>query len=128
MRLETVLLRQVNPSFIQNGRVTSQVFRPTPKDHELLSVDNGDLITPEASFFRFTAASHCRSFGVLGVSAKECSDCSLQIIEDGDPYPEHCSIHFRAMSKSQTEKHAKTLRANAEIRGWLFVGPESRDT
>jgi hypothetical protein len=51
MRLETVLLRQVNPRFIQNGRFSSQVFRPTPKDHELLSVDNGDLITPEASFF-----------------------------------------------------------------------------
>lgn len=127
MRPETLLLRQVNPSFIQNGRVTSQIFRPTPKDLELLSVENGDLIAPEASFSRFTKASNCRSFGVLGVSARECSACNLQIIEDGDPYPEHCSIDFRAMSKSQTEKHAKTLRANAEIRGWLFVGPESRD-
>jgi hypothetical protein len=40
----TLLLRQVHPSFIQHGRVTSQVFRPTLKDKRLLSVYDGDLI------------------------------------------------------------------------------------
>ena len=127
MRLETLLLRQVNPSFLQNGRVTSQVFRPTPKDQEMLSVDNGDRVTPEQSFFRFTSVPACRSHGVMAVSVKECTDCNLPIIEDGDPYPEHCSINFSANSKSQTEKHAKVLRSNAEKRGSLFVGAESSD-
>jgi hypothetical protein len=127
MRPETLLLRQVNPSFIQNGRVTSQVFRPTPKDLEMLSVDNGDRITSEASFVRFTSTPNCRSHGVMAVSVNECSDCSLQIIEDGDPYPEHCSIDFRGVGKSQTEKYAKTLRSCAEMRGWLFVGVQSSE-
>ena len=127
MRLETLLLRQVNPSFLQNGRVTSQIFRPTPKDQDMLSVDNGDRVTPEQSFFRFTSVPACRSHGVMAVSVNECTDCHLQIIEDGYPYPEHCSINFCGNSKSQIEKHAKVLRSNAEKRGWLFVGAESSD-
>ncbi len=127
MRPETLLLRQVNPSFVQNGRVTSQVFRPTPKDLEMLSVDNGDLVTAEASFSRFTSTLNCRSKGVLAVSQHECSACCLSVIEDCAPYPEHCSIDFRAVSKSQTEKHAKFLRTNAEQRGWLFIGSNAGD-
>ena len=43
----TLLLRQIHPSFVQDGRVTSQAFRPTPKDESLLSVYDGDQITPE---------------------------------------------------------------------------------
>jgi hypothetical protein len=50
----TFLLRQVHPSFVQAGRVTSQAFRPTPKDRSLLSVYDGDQITPEAAWIHFT--------------------------------------------------------------------------
>lgn len=49
----TLLLRQIHPTFIQYGRVTSQAFRPTPKDEDQLSVDNGDMITAEEA---------CRAF------------------------------------------------------------------
>jgi hypothetical protein len=38
MTPETLLLRQIHPSFVQAGRVTSQAFRPTPKDGSLLSI------------------------------------------------------------------------------------------
>ena len=31
---DTLLLRQVNPAWIQAGRITSQVFRPTPTDQD----------------------------------------------------------------------------------------------
>ena len=48
MTSETLLLRQIHPSFVQKGRVTSQAFRPTPKDEHLLSVDNGDKIAAHA--------------------------------------------------------------------------------
>jgi hypothetical protein len=34
----TLLHRQINPSWVQQGRVTSQAFRPTPKDESKLSV------------------------------------------------------------------------------------------
>jgi len=50
MKETTLLLRQINPAFVQLGRVTSQAFRPTPKDHDLLSAYNGDLIEPEPAW------------------------------------------------------------------------------
>ena len=50
----TLLLRQVNPSWIKNGRITSQVFKPTPKDAGCLSVYDGDQITAEASWRHYT--------------------------------------------------------------------------
>lgn len=83
MTPDTLLLHQIHPSFIQYGRVTSQAFRPTPKDEGFLSVDDGD-------------------------------------IEDGNPYPEHCSINFTAFDKKTIEKKSKLLRTQAETRGWLF--------
>ena len=64
----TFLFRQVHPSFVQAGRVTSQVFRPTPKDQSLLSVYDGDQITAEDSWTHFTSQEHCTSAGVLALA------------------------------------------------------------
>ncbi len=47
---DELLFRQVNPNWIREGRVSSQAFRPMPKDEGLLSVDRGSMTTPEASF------------------------------------------------------------------------------
>jgi hypothetical protein len=54
MQSDTLLLRQIHPGFIQNGRVTSQAFRPTPKDKKKLSVYDGDKIDPEAAYRHYT--------------------------------------------------------------------------
>ncbi len=116
----TSMLRQIHPSFIQDGRVTSQAFRPTPKDEWLLSVDNGDRVSAEASWQRFTANPDCKSIGVQAVSLAECDAQELCVIEDGVPHPEHCSIDFTAFDKKTIEKKAKLLRAQAEKRSWLF--------
>lgn len=120
MTPNTLLLRQIHPSFIQNGRVTSQAFRPTPKDEFLLSVDNGDLICAQASYQRFNANPACKSVGVQAVSQQECAALELPIIEDGQPYPEHCSLDFRTLDRNAVEKKAKLLRTQAQNRGWLF--------
>lgn len=116
----TLLLRQIHPSFVQNGRATSQAFRPTPTDESQLSVDNGDLITAEASWKRFSALPDCTSIGVMAISAAECSGCSLAIIEDGDPYPEHCYLDFAPFDRKAVEKIGKKLSAHAHARGWLY--------
>ena len=120
MTPDTLLLRQIHPSFIQDGRVTSQAFRPTPKDEFLLSVDDGDRVTPEASWQRFTANLPYKSVGVQAVSQAECAAQDLCVIEDGNPHPEHCSVDFTAFDKKAIEKKSKLLRAQAETRGWLF--------
>ena len=122
---ETLLLRQIHPSFVQNGRVTSQAFRPTPKDENQLSVDNGDLISPEASWMRFSAQRDCTSAGVMAVSAEECAKCAVLIVEDGDPYPEHCHLDFAPFSRKQVEKIGKKFSDHAHKRGWVYesTGP-----
>ena len=120
MTPDTLLLRQIHPSFIQDGRVTSQAFRPTPKDELLLSVDDGDRVTAEASWQRFIANPACKSVGVQAVSHTECTAQALTVIEDGNPHPEHCSVDFTAFDKKAIEKKSKLLRAQAETRGWLF--------
>lgn len=120
MTPETRLLRQIHPSFIQSGRVTSQAFRPTPKDDFFLSVDNGDNVCPEQSWRRFTSNPACRSSGVLAIIRMECTEQELPVIEDGHPHPEHCSIDYSAFDKRAIEKRSKLLRSRAADRGWLY--------
>jgi hypothetical protein len=116
---ETLLLRQINPGFVQLGRPTSQAFRPTPKDEYLLSVEDGSRISPRASWERFNKAPDCNSVGVMGVSFAECTEQELPVIEDGDPFPEHCSIDFSNLTKGLIEKKAKFLAKYAVERDWL---------
>lgn len=120
MTPSTLLLRQVHPVFVQTGRVTSQAFRPTPKDDFFLSVDNGDRITAQASLERFIEDPTCQSIGVMAISCAECASQELPVIEDGKPHPEHCSIDFSAYGTNVIEKKSKKLRAQADERGWLF--------
>ncbi len=120
MTPDTLLLRQIHPSFIQGGRVTSQAFRPTPKDEFLLSVDDGDRVSAEASWQRFITNPACKSVGVQALSEAECMAEELPVLEDGNPHPEHCSVDFTAFDKKTIEKKSKLLRAHAETRGWLF--------
>lgn len=122
MSPNTLLLRQIHPSFVQDGRVTSQAFRPTPKDELQLSVDNGDHVSAEQAWRRFIANPACASVGVQALAHSDCTAHELPVIEDGQPYPEHCSIDFSAFDKKTIEKKAKLLRAAAEARGWLFGG------
>jgi hypothetical protein len=120
MNESTVLLRQIHPSFIRNERPTSQAFRPTPKDQNLLSVYDGDMIIPEHAWQHFIRQPNCRSVGVMGVTVEECSDLKLSTRPDPEPFPEHEVIDFSAHSKSQCEKKAKHLRAKADERDWLY--------
>ncbi|MBK1695409.1 hypothetical protein CKO09_11770 [Chromatium weissei] len=120
MNLETLLLRQIHPNFIQAGRVTSQAFRPSPKDEHLLSVDNGDQISPDVAHQRFISNPVCSSIGVMAVSCAECDTQNLPVIDDGVPYPEHCSIDFSKCEKREIERKAKHLSRQAQVRGWLF--------
>jgi len=120
MNIDTLLLRQIHPNFVKEGRISSQAFRPTPKDEKMLSVDNGDIVSPVLSYERFTQQMNCKSVGVMAVLKKECDDQSLSIHEDMDPYPEHCSIDFSGISNKLIEMKAKILRNLAQKRGWLY--------
>lgn len=120
MTPKTLLLRQVNPSFVQRGRLTSQVFQPTRKDDKKLSVYDGDLITPEASWEHYTQTPQFTSVGVMAVSVEECSELGLTAEPDPEPFPEHAVINFSDMAGSQIKHKAKSLKAAAEARNWLY--------
>lgn len=124
MNPETLLLRQVNPNFVQGNTIsiqvfTSQTFRPTPKDEGKLSVYHGDKFDARESFDHFTERGYA-SAGVVAVSKLECDNEALPVDEDNDPFEGHCSINYGSLSSGQTDKKAKRLKAYAQIRGWLF--------
>jgi hypothetical protein len=121
----TLLFRQVHPSFVQAGRVTSQAFRPTPKDRSLLSVYDGDQISAEKSWTHFTNQNNCTSAGVLAVTVDECAAEALPARSDPEPFPEHVIIDFTGFSENQIEKKSKKLKAKAEARGWQYLPPSA---
>ena len=116
----TLLLRQIHPSFVQDGRVSSQDFRPTPKDKQHLSVYDGDQIGPRPAHEHYTTTLGFQSVAVMGLSVAECRALHLPARPDPEPFREHAVIDFSEFSKNATEKKAKLLRARAEARGWLY--------
>jgi len=116
----TLLLRQIHPTFVQNSRVTSQAFRPTPKDENQLSADNGDKMSAGDAWRRFSAQPECMSAGVMAVSQGECLTCAVHVVEDGVPYIEHCYLDFAPFNGNPANRIGKKLAAKAQDRGWLF--------
>ena len=127
MNSSTILLRQVHPSFVQADSIssqvftiTSQVFRPTPKDEGLLSVYNGEKFSAAESHSHFTNESANQSFGVVGVTGEECDARQLKWGEDNDPFDGHSYIDFNGLANKEIEKRAKLLKKAAMERGWLY--------
>ena len=120
MNATTLLHRHVNPAWIQSGRVTSQVFKPTAKDNRRLSVYDGDKINALDAWQHYTGALCFSSAGVISVSVGECQSLELASESDPIPFPEHALIIFGEFSNAETEKRSKQLRAFALTRGWQF--------
>jgi hypothetical protein len=120
MNGDTLLLRQIHPSFIQAGFATSQAFRPTPKDENLLSVYDGDMISPELAWHHYTKDLGLRSGGAAGLTVAECQSESLPSRPDPEPFPEHAIIDFSDLTDKQCRSKSKRLQAKAEARGWLY--------
>ena len=121
MKLTTLLLRQVHPSFVDRGRITSQVFKPTTKDNDKLSVDDGDNTTAEAAFRNYTECRNRQSVGVVAVTLDECDKLKLPV--NPDPLkcdPSHTVIDFSGLSRNKQEAKAKILKNYADVRGWQY--------
>jgi len=120
MNGQTPLLRQIHPSFVQRGRITSQAFRPTPKDDKRLSVYDGDRIGAQAAYDHYVGALGYASAGVMAVNVPECTELDLPVYSNPEPFQEHCVIDFSAFEKRRIEAKAKLLKARAEKRSWLY--------
>jgi len=117
----TLLHRQVHPSWFQQGRITSQVFRPTPKDQSLLSVYDGDLISAENAWRHYTGTLGYVSVGVVAVTVAECGTHKLQVRPDPEPFPEHAVVDFTNLPESAIKTKSKLLKAAADARGWQYA-------
>jgi hypothetical protein len=124
MTPETLLLRQINPVYAYGKQPSYLAFRPQTKDDCLLSVDNGDMVTTKDSWERFVSHAGCHSIGVLAVTCGECAGESLPVIEDKQPYADHCSISFMGLNKKVINSKSKLLWAMAQQRDWLYQKPD----
>ncbi len=124
MNVTTLLLRQIHPSFIQAGRVTSQAFTPTPKDNRQPSTYDGDQISAAAAFAHYTSQLKCHSIGVYAVRVDECEELGLTVEVDPEPYPEHVVIDFGERTANEIKTVGKALREKAVTRGWLDGGKD----
>ena len=68
MNSDTLLYRQVHPSWIEDDFPTSQAFTPTPKDELRLSVYDGDEISAASSWEHYTGQGLLSSGVVAGYS------------------------------------------------------------
>ncbi|MEY2149900.1 hypothetical protein AB7849_03165 [Rhodanobacter sp. 115] len=122
MNPESVLLRQVHPDFIPDGKLTSQAFYPFPKDDGKLSAYDGDQISAAAAFEHYTTKIGFESRGVWGVDCKEVNEVGLEC--QPDPLPEspaHALIDFGKSTEKECRKLAKRLKAFALARGCLHA-------
>lgn len=120
MNADTLLLRQAHPQFAPGGQLTSQVFYPFPKDEGLLSVDDGDQISPEEAFGHYTTVLRLESSGVWAVAKREADGESVPAVPTPEPdRPSHASLDFRGKSDKECRRIAKRLKALALQRGCL---------
>ena len=120
MTLDILLHRQVNPSWIREGRITSQAFKPTAKDQKKLSVYDGDRMTAEQAFRHYTQELRLTSIGVLALTVAECWQQELPVTCDPEPFPEHVVIDFRDCSNADIKTKAQYLTRAAVLRGWQY--------
>jgi hypothetical protein len=116
---DTMVYRQIHPSFVQDGFPTSQAFRPTPKDESKLSVYDGDQIAAEDAWRHYTQQLDLASVGVMGLSISDCMAESLAVKADPEPFPEHAVIDFSGLGDKDSRRKSKKLQAKAVRRGWL---------
>lgn len=116
---EHLLYRQVNPAWIQNGQISSQTFRPTPKDAGLLSTYDSALISA-ASAYEHYVGSNLASAGVMAVSVHEVTVCGLTWRPDPEPFPSHAVIDFTELNNSRIRAISSKLAEFARIRTWEY--------
>lgn len=117
-----LLLRQVHPTFIQDNRVTSQAFKPTPKDENKLSVSRSSKTTAEKAHKHYTKTLKLESACVMAVSVSEIiAHQKLQLednpISGANADQSHALVDYTALTSSEKDKVAKKLAANARARG-----------
>ena len=118
MESSDLFYRQIHRTHLTFGEVTSAAFIPSSRDNGERSGYDGSLISAMDSYTHYTEFLGLESEGAWGVSVRECSQLSLNIL----PRPlansaAHCIIDFRGLPKSEIRTKAKELSLRAGARG-----------
>ncbi len=121
-----LLFRQIHPNFLQDGEPSSDRFRPSELDQNLMSVDRSSLTTAEASHALYTsggkksAAVFGVTVGEFGSESIECLSDPIEASEDEPENPAHAVADYSKYSTSQQKIIAKKLKRIAVERGSLY--------
>lgn len=128
---DDLLFRQVHPSHWNGKEPNSVAFMPTPKDDDLLSLDDARLTTAEAAWTHFTSVLGLRSAGTWAVSTAEVtaagnltyrSDPVVNQAEPAKSNAAHCLVDFSKLgSKGERKRCAQQLALRASARGSRFL-------
>lgn len=123
---DELLMRQVHPSQITEGRPSSRCFTPTGTDKGYLSADRESLLSPKEAYERYLQRKQLyEGGGTWGVSIAEFEQ--LGLFSYSDPLPEnvsHALVDFTSAGddKKQLTK-GKLAYAKAMARKRLHPPP-----
>jgi hypothetical protein len=117
---DTLFFRQIHPTFLQNGNVSSEAFRPTEEHAWKLSLYDGSLITADSSWNHYTKVQKKQSAAVMALDSVDCSSVNLPVIPSPEFFPEHCHLDFAGSGTKVQKKMARKLRDKARLRGFVF--------
>lgn len=123
---EEVLFRQIHPNSLHDGEPSSDRFRPSAMDANMLSTDRSSLTSAEGAHALFTSTGR-QSGAVYGVSVGEFRaeeiDCVEDSIKDHPELPDnpaHALADFSPHAEKKQKLIAKRLKSAAIARGCLF--------
>ncbi|MBN8800439.1 MAG: hypothetical protein J0H05_02045 [Stenotrophomonas acidaminiphila] len=119
---EELLMRQVHPNMMQEGRLWSGAFTPTAADNGLLSADRDSIISPKEAYERYLKLKALtQAGGSWGVSINEFK--TMGLVCYFDPIPDndaHVLVDFAAHGADKEKGLGKLAYAKASARGRLY--------
>ena len=119
---DELLMRQVHPNMMQEGRLWSGAFTPTKVDNGLLSADRDSLISPKDAYERYLKLKAlAQAGGSWGVSINEFK--VIDLVCYSDPIPDndaHALVDFAAQGAGKEKGLGKLADARASARGRLY--------
>ena len=117
-----LLMRQVHPNMMHEGRLSSSAFTPTEKDQGKLSADREQLISPKEAYERYLTAKKLKAAGgTWGVSLAEFQSLNLAAYSDAiDGNHAHVLVDFTIHPTQVHRALGKLAYKKANDRGRLF--------
>lgn len=119
---DELLMRQVHPNMMQEGRLWSGAFTPTRADNGLLSADRDSILSPKDAYERYLKLkTMTQAGGTWGVSINEFR--AIDLVCYSDPLPDndaHVLVDYLARGANQEKRLGKLAYAKASARGRLY--------